>query len=375
MMRVVLLFAVLIGAVSAEDLPRGQIIDDVKCTAEPSQSYALYLPSNYSPYRRWNVIFAFSPMAHGRRPVEQFREAAGKYGYIVAASNNSRNGSWETSRDAIRAMTADVDARFALDPKRMYTTGFSGGARVAMQVALASGKIAGVIACSAAFPNAQTQKSAGFPIFGTAGTEDFNYLEMRQLDRTMTTPHRVMIFEGSHEWLPTDLAREAIEWLEVQAMKSGWRTRDEAMLDKIFAARIAHASAMTNDLDTWRELKSLAADFDGLRDVTEFVARAAAMEKQKGVKDGLKKERFLEWREEQLNSELEGLEHGLENRSKRVESLSELRNRFSELSRHAKAKDDSAERRLARRVIRGTIVRSYEQVKDEDYRKLLDELR
>jgi len=41
---------------------------------------------------------------------------------------------------------------------------------------------------------------------------------MRLLDRTLTTPHRVAIFEGGHTWLSSDLAVKALEWMEIQAM-------------------------------------------------------------------------------------------------------------------------------------------------------------
>src|SRR6185369_4391101 len=101
---------------------------------------------------------------------------------------------------------------------RFYLTGHSGGARVAMQVALGSSKIAGVIASSAGYPDSQPRGSVRFPIFGTAGTEDFNYIEMRLLDRALKTPHRVVIFEGGHTLPPAPVALEAIEWLELQAM-------------------------------------------------------------------------------------------------------------------------------------------------------------
>jgi predicted esterase len=241
-MRAAWLIAAVTFTLYAEDLPTGRIIDEVKCASDPSQSYALYLPSNYSAGRTWPVILAFSPMARGRVPVERLQQAAEKYGYILAGSNNSRNGDWQASQAAIRSMPSDVTARFSVDLKRVYTAGFSGGARVAMQVALGSGKIAGVIACSASFPDAQPRQSAPFPIFGTAGTEDFNYLEMRAFDRTLTTPHRLAIFEGTHDWLPAALAPDVIEWLEIQAMKSGSRARDEALIDKIFAARATQAS-------------------------------------------------------------------------------------------------------------------------------------
>lgn len=86
----------------AADLPTGAIIDDVRCSAGAQQGYALYLPSGYSPARAWPVIFAFDPRARGRTPVERYQAAAGKFGYIVAGSSNSRNGSWGSQHESCR---------------------------------------------------------------------------------------------------------------------------------------------------------------------------------------------------------------------------------------------------------------------------------
>ena len=141
------------AAARAADLPTGQIVDSVECALDNAQHYALYLPSNYTPSRQWNVILAFDGGARGRVPVERYRQAAEKYGYIVAGSLNSRNGPWEVSMNAAKAMTADVKTRFSIDPKRVYTAGMSGGARVAMKIALDSRQIAGVFASSAGFPD------------------------------------------------------------------------------------------------------------------------------------------------------------------------------------------------------------------------------
>jgi dienelactone hydrolase len=313
-------------AVYAEDLPLGKIIDEVKCASDLSQTYALYLPSNYSANRTWPLILAFSPMARGRVPVERLQEAAEKYGYILAGSNNSRNGDPQSTTAAIRNMPADVTARFSVDVKRVYTAGFSGGARVALRVAETSGKIAGVIACSAGFLDGRARKSAPFPIYATAGTEDFNYLEMRELDRTLTTPHRLVIFEGTHDWLPATLGDDALAWLEFQTLNSGSRPRDE------------------------------------------WVPKTE-------TKSVLKKELALERREEQMTMELARLELGLGNQASRSDTLTELRDRLTELSRRANAKEDSEDRRLARRVLRGTFARSFEQIKDSDYQKLLNDIR
>src|SRR5262249_48470365 len=129
-----LLFAFLIGAFAGlhslthsaayastqtDSIPRGRIVERVEALSDSSQSYALYLPSNYTPDRKWPVLYAFDPGARGRLPVERFKEAAEKYGWIVVGSNNSRNGPWSVSVNAWNAMQTDTHQRFAIDDERM----------------------------------------------------------------------------------------------------------------------------------------------------------------------------------------------------------------------------------------------------------------
>src|SRR6185503_7366258 len=98
-----------------DPIPRGQIVERVEALNDSSQSYALYLPSNYTPNRKWPVLYAFDPGARGRVPVERFKEAAERYGWIVIGSNNSRNGPWEFAVNAWNAMQIDTHQRFAID--------------------------------------------------------------------------------------------------------------------------------------------------------------------------------------------------------------------------------------------------------------------
>src|SRR4051812_43099861 len=92
-----IIFLLAMAALAQE---KGRVVESVKCDADPSQGYALYLPSQYAPDRSWPVIFAFDPRARGTVPVAIYRAAAEKFGYIVAGSNNSRNGSWGVSMAA-----------------------------------------------------------------------------------------------------------------------------------------------------------------------------------------------------------------------------------------------------------------------------------
>ena len=294
------------GAASAQELPRGEIVDDVQCQRDASQRYALYLPSYFNPSRPWPVILTFDGSGRGREGVERYRAAAEKYGYVVAGSNNSRNGPWNVGLDAAAAMTADIKGRFPIDRKRMYTAGMSGGARVAIMVAQNSPAIAGVLASSAGYSTA-FHKSERFPFFGTAGTEDFNYREMRVVDRLMTSPHRVEVFEGGHTWPPVEMATSGVEWMEIQAMKNGLTpARRNARRRALLETRGARRRAADN-LSRMRELKQIAADFETLRDVARVIESAAALERGKDVAGALSAEQADDARELRVKSEVERL--------------------------------------------------------------------
>jgi poly(3-hydroxybutyrate) depolymerase len=364
--------------VSAQDYARGQIVDDVRCRADSSQGYALYLPSTFGPDRRWPVIFLFDAGARGRRGVERYQAAAEQYGYIVAASNNSRNGPWDVALTAARAMTADVLERFPVDTGRIYTGGMSGGARVAMMVAMSpegitgrfGPRVAGVLASSAGFPPEDVRESVPFAIFGTAGTDDFNYQEMRELDRSVTSPHRVEVFDGGHAWLPVELATEAVEWLEVQAMKAGSRSRDQKLIDDLFAKRMAQAERQTKSLEQMRDLQAIAADFEGLKDVARIKQRAEALAKGRDVQEALAAERAEEARERQLDADFGEFVRRLPVSG----NIAPLRERVLKLLEQSQAPVDSSDRRVARRTL-ATLASGARSVDHPEFQELLAKIR
>jgi poly(3-hydroxybutyrate) depolymerase len=353
----------------AAGLPTGQIIDRVTCAADASQSYALFVPADYTPSRPWPVIFAFDPGGRGRIPVERYRAAAERYGYIVVGSNNSRNGSTQTP-EILATMTNDVASRLAVDPARVYLAGMSGGARVALGIALASKSIAGVVASSAGYPDSRVRKTLSFPVFATAGTEDFNHLEMRRLDRELTTPHRLAIFNGGHVWLSSELAVEAVQWMELQAMKRGLEPRDDAEIDGILAPRIAAVGAGT-DKETFRRVQAIVEDFQGLRDVSALAKRAAELVRDQRVRDAIDAERDEDRRETDILSDVASLMARLSS-DDRFTALSQLRQKWKTLSAQAMHPDDSPQRQMARRVL-GAL--SADGSTDPEYSKIIAEYR
>ena len=134
--RVVIVWLVLLVSLSPPSqatqqtnaIPKNQVVEKLECLNDSLQSYALYLPANYTPDRKWPILYALDPGARGKTPVEHFKEAAEKYGWILAGSNNSRNGPWRRAAEAWSAMTKDMHQRFSIDDDLVYATSFSGGA-------------------------------------------------------------------------------------------------------------------------------------------------------------------------------------------------------------------------------------------------------
>ena len=366
-----LLTLVVAAAAGAQDLPRGQVVPDVKCLGDASQSYALYLPSTYSPDKAWPLLMGFHPGARGIAIVEKYRAAAEKYGYIVAASNNSRNGPWDVSERAVVAMTRDLAARFTTDQKRLYTTGHSGGARVAMQIALTN-PVAGVIASSAGYPDSVARSKLKFVVFGTAGDTDFNYIEMKMLDRALKTPHRVVIFEGGHTLPPDSLAMEAIEWLELQAIKSGIRTRDEDLVLTLWHKRLSVALKEADPVKTVALMQALTEDFKGLHDTKNEEDVVKGLLKDDVTKRALDRQRSADQHEMQTIDDVARYEAGLRDETQRSESFFSLQQLLQSLLKKAQSELDSPERDSARRVLRVVTMNAAERTGDKNYLALLE---
>jgi len=295
---------------AAQNLPQlalrpGVVIPRQTCAAKPEQSYALYLPSHYDAGKRWPIIYAFDPDARGNIPVELMKDAAERYGYIVVGSNNSRNGSWKLEGESAQAMFDDTHARLAIDDHRIYFAGFSGGARVAAALAQRCKCAAGVLLDGAGFAGAGPSRDAVFAIFATAGTLDFNYPELSELDEKLEQagfPHFLRHFDGPHDWASAAVMDQALAWFQLIAMKQGREPRDNSFIAQQETAAAAYAHGLEQSgqsYEAWREYRQAAATFDGLADTAALQQAEASLAKQKAVRDGLKREQqeFAEQKE------------------------------------------------------------------------------
>jgi predicted esterase len=332
----------------------------VVCSAEPEQTYALYLPAQYSGAKRWPIVYAFDPAARGNQPVELMKQAAERYGYIVAGSNNSRNGPWKPQIDAAQAMVDDTRKRFSLDDRRIYFAGFSGGARVASRLGQQCHCAAGVFLNGAGFAiGAWPSRDALFAVFAAVGEFDFNYAELSQLDEKLEQagfPHRLRHFDGPHEWAPANVTDEAFAWFRLVAMKEDREPRDEAFIasEKDAAASRVRAFEQANDpYSAWREALQAAAVFEGLAEATEFPQAAAWLAQQKAVRDGVKREKQDFQEQERLTSDMAFALDGLRDPAKHNDALTDAQRKIANLRELTEHEKRAERQRVYRRALAG----------------------
>jgi predicted esterase len=270
-------------------------ISQVTASEDPTQSYAIYLPSHYSTDRNWPILYAFDPFARGKTAVEVYQQAAEKYGWVVAGSNNSRNGPTAAQLAAAQAMWLDTHRRLVIDKNRVYTTGLSGGARVATSFALYcyTCSVAGVIAHGAGYPvmeNPRQPANDHFAYYVAIGDTDFNLPEivaLRKKKEEAGAPCKVKIYPGPHQWAPTEIAQDAIEWMELKAMQSGTERVDPAFARRLFEqtqAEATEAEQRGDGLTEYYALRSLVQDFQGLQDTTLSATKLAQVKGSKALK-------------------------------------------------------------------------------------------
>ena len=373
--------------IQATEIPKGRIVDSVACRDDPSQTYATYLPSNYSPDKDWPVLYALDPGARGKVPLEHYQDAAEKWGWILIGSNNSQNGNAEGSVAAWNAITRDSHIRFHIDDKRAYATGFSGGARMAMYIAAeCKGCLAGLIVSGAGIPAGEvTAPALQLPTFAIAGVDDFNFAEIRRLDQAMNksgVSHQIATFSGGHDWPPADIASEAIEWFELQAMRTAARPRDDQQIETLWQTRMAKAASVAQEkkaADAFRAYASIVATFAGLHDVAAAQIRVAALRDDPEIKNAIRDEENQINRQRDLETRLQmliaksqrvnsndnqlspqGDSPGAANADE-LDSEIQLKSMLADLRRQGAKPEDTGERRVARRVLSGTFILLFER--------------
>jgi pimeloyl-ACP methyl ester carboxylesterase len=111
---------------------RGQAID------LNQEHYSIYVPAHpHSPSTAYSLLVFIPPWPRAEVP-RHWIPVLDRYNTILVTAANSGNEAPTTSRRAPLALLAmhNVMAQYPVDPQQVYISGFSGGARVALRLAL-----------------------------------------------------------------------------------------------------------------------------------------------------------------------------------------------------------------------------------------------
>ncbi len=220
-------------------LKKGVVLDSLVVSDSLAESFAVYLPRDFSLDRTWPVVFLFDNKGRGGRSAQLFREAAEEQGYIVAASNNIvENDSLLNNTKVATRLMYRVFNLFPIDKNGLYTAGIMEGARVASLLPTIFSDIKGVLAIGDIWINDDYIKNkAKFSLVGIAG--DKNY-KSRNIEETVSLlsktglPAEFYRYEGGEEWPYGDIISNALGSFTLQAMVKGIRPRNDSLVEKLY---------------------------------------------------------------------------------------------------------------------------------------------
>lgn len=292
--------------ITNEHLAVGKAIDNVTCKADSTQSYALYLPSNYSPEKKYPVVYLLDPHAKGALAVSKYKALADKYNYILAGSNNSKNGnSWEETQYITSKLFADVSTRLSINTSRVYLAGFSGGARIANTITMLNGAINSAICCGASAPLMNpTNVRSDYCILGIAGNSDFNYVEMKRYHMVDIAGHNLkhflMTFDGKHEWPDENTMDKAFWWLELNDMRKNNIPKNDSLIAQHLSPLL---NQLNDDIKTNKKAeayflcKEIINFYEGVSDIQVVYDRYAYLHTTPEINQALKQQE-RNWKEE-----------------------------------------------------------------------------
>ncbi len=216
-----------------------KIIDTIWVDEYTKESFSLYLPNNYKPSELFPVVFIFDPGGRGKTGIYPFIKASEKYGYILICSNNSKNGPYNKNYEIANRLFNSVFTNFNINEKRIYTSGFSGGSRLASSIAILTTQIQGVIACGAGLESKDgiVANQQNFSYAAIVGNRDMNYKEMintRDFLNKFKVSNELFVFDIKHQWPTQEQILNAFDWLQLQAYKKNILLKNEEKINTIY---------------------------------------------------------------------------------------------------------------------------------------------
>ncbi len=201
------------------------------CLQDTANSYHVLAPATLDPGVKLPLVVVLDAHGGGSMAVGKFREAVKYFPCIVAGSDQIRNN-FPGYEKAMIDMISDIRHKYPVDEKQIVFSGFSGGARMAYNMALKY-QVKGLLMMAAG----PSQQLPACPLWAISGIGDFNFAEqyktpnLQSLENGMYTSD---YFHGNHEWPSSDQLEDGLLYLyrDLEATIPVRLQREEELLDE-----------------------------------------------------------------------------------------------------------------------------------------------
>jgi len=295
-----LLLFLLIGsnALSAQNLSlkKGAVVDSLPINDSISESFAMYLPTNYSVDKKWPIVFILDNEGRGINVARLFSSAAEEQGYLLVASNNiSKEDSLISNLEIASRLIEKIALNFPIDENRIYTAGLKEGALVASALPVVFPEIKGVLAVEDVWVNKDFLKKdskkriiVGFASYKSALYNNFS--EYFNLYNIFDYKTLIYNFDEEHMWPSSQLISQGLGSFTLQAMLDGSQPKDTQIINSLFESELELAKSWRRQLNFYKayELLELMQDkykfFDKkneIRDLQREIRRESMYKEQR----------------------------------------------------------------------------------------------
>ena len=283
-----LLTYTLCGTAQELRLEKGIIINTVAVSDSISESFSLYLPTDFELSKKWPVVFVFDLKGHGKQALGKFKASAEEEGYILAASNNIHD-SISISKNVLitSRMMHSLYSKLPIQKNRSYTAGFSSAAWLASLMPTFIKDLKGVISCGSPIANIEVLNSKRpFQFIGIVGNKDYKYTEMlssQKLLNKLRLPNYLIFFDGGHEWPTKEYLSKAMQILTLSSMAKKDMPKDKAYIEATYQNHRngAYGIVSNNPLFAYKIIQEMRTLYRPLKNIDSLKESASQLRKSK----------------------------------------------------------------------------------------------
>ena len=211
-------------------------------------NYFVYIPKSLKAGRTYPMIFYTGSGGGDAGTLNEMKEGAEICGWIAACSVESKNGSTSNPEHAERCV-AHLKKGLPIDPKRIYFSGNSGGARSAYKNAADLGG-AGVLGRIAGAQPGELKKGCHY--FFISGSYDYNRYDTSHSFAQVQRSSAFRFHPSGHSNGPAYLMTEGMVWLESQwHRKARTKGPERAEFEKAALAWVADTKTAASHRAAW----------------------------------------------------------------------------------------------------------------------------